>query len=156
MKFQELLEGNDLAQNAAGSVSTREGNREETNMAFVQEDPSDSVETIDLTESPEPEPTYQHSVILPSAIQANNSLAQPKLFKHARQRLQGAAASVPQTAPCKRIQSYKTLRDFYTLLDKIERTSYVGALFLEAYAEKLRDDMCKSCWFRHNVQCDLF
>jgi hypothetical protein len=55
-----------------------------------------------------------------------------------------------------RIVSYKTLQDFYTLLDKIERTSYVGALFLEAYAEKLRDDMCKDCWVKHNVNLDMF
>jgi hypothetical protein len=58
--------------------------------------------------------------------------------------------------PPKRIRSYKSLQDFYSLLDKIERTSYVGALFLEAYAEKLRDDMCKSCWLKHNINLDLF
>jgi hypothetical protein len=52
--------------------------------------------------------------------------------------------------------SYKTLQDFYTLLDRIERTSYVGAVFLEAYAEKLSDDMCKDCWFKHNVKLDMF
>jgi hypothetical protein len=50
-----------------------------------------------------------------------------------------------------RIISYRTLQDFYALLDKIERTSHVGALFLEAYAERLRDDMCKDCRFKHNV-----
>ncbi|KAH7383171.1 hypothetical protein BKA66DRAFT_90691 [Pyrenochaeta sp. MPI-SDFR-AT-0127] len=55
-----------------------------------------------------------------------------------------------------RIVSYKTLQDFYCLLDRIERTSYVGALFLEAYAEKLRDDMCQTCWFKHNVKLDCF
>lgn len=49
------------------------------------------------------------------------------------------------------IVSYKTLQDFYSLLDQIERTSYVGALFLEAYAERLRDDMCKDCWFKRYV-----
>ncbi|KAL1600386.1 hypothetical protein SLS60_006771 [Paraconiothyrium brasiliense] len=51
----------------------------------------------------------------------------------------------------RRILSYKTLPDFYSLLDQIERTSYVGALFLEAYAERLRDDMCKNCWFERYV-----
>lgn len=54
------------------------------------------------------------------------------------------------------IVSYRTLQDFYTLLDQIERTSYVGALFLEAYAERLRDDMCRTCWFEHNVKLDRF
>jgi hypothetical protein len=38
----------------------------------------------------------------------------------------------------------------------MERTSYVGTLFLEAYAERLRDDMCKSCWLKHNIRLDLF
>ncbi|KAF2130230.1 hypothetical protein P153DRAFT_365860 [Dothidotthia symphoricarpi CBS 119687] len=67
------------------------------------------------------------------------------------------SASSPSTGdPNKRITSYKTLQDFYSLLDRIERTSHVGALFLEAYAEKLRDDMCRSCWFKHNVRLDVF
>lgn len=52
--------------------------------------------------------------------------------------------------------SYKTLQGFYKLLDKIERTSYVCAKFLEAYAEKLRDDLCKDCWFKRNVNLDLY
>ncbi|KAF1845488.1 uncharacterized protein K460DRAFT_366363 [Cucurbitaria berberidis CBS 394.84] len=56
----------------------------------------------------------------------------------------------------KRIMSYQTLQDFYSLLDRIERTSYVAAWFLEAYAEKLRDDMCQDCWFDHNVKVDVF
>lgn len=60
------------------------------------------------------------------------------------------------TSTSKRITSYKTLQDFYSLLDRIERTSYVGALFLEAYAEKLRDDTCQKCWFNHNVKLDFF
>ena len=49
---------------------------------------------------------------------------------------------------------YSTLQDFYSLLDKIERTSFVGALFLEAYAEYLYDDLCGDCWFKHNVVSD--
>lgn len=64
--------------------------------------------------------------------------------------------SIQGTTPSRRIESYKSLQDFYSLLDKIERTSYVGALFLEAYAEKLRDDMCKSCWLKHNINLDFF
>jgi hypothetical protein len=52
----------------------------------------------------------------------------------------------------RRIVSYRTRQDFYSLLDRIERTSYVGALFLEAYAERLRDDMCKDCWFKRYVE----
>ncbi|KAF2830718.1 hypothetical protein CC86DRAFT_367419 [Ophiobolus disseminans] len=70
-----------------------------------------------------------------------------------------SSVSAPTVAPPqvpRKIQSYKTLQEFYSLLDKIERTSYVGALFLEAYAVKLRDDMCKGCWLKHNIQLDLF
>ncbi|KAH7396544.1 hypothetical protein DE146DRAFT_614392 [Phaeosphaeria sp. MPI-PUGE-AT-0046c] len=145
MSFQELLEGSDLVQNAAESDSVREKNEEGSYMASVQVGSLDLVETIDLTELLEPGPTYRSSVALPSAIQANSALARAKL----------TAGSFPDREPCKRIQSYKTLHDFYSLLDKIERTSYVGALFLEAYAEKLCDDMCKSRWFRHNVLSDL-
>jgi hypothetical protein len=36
------------------------------------------------------------------------------------------------------VVNYRSLLDFYALLDQIERTSYVGALFLEAYAEERR------------------
>jgi hypothetical protein len=42
--------------------------------------------------------------------------------------------------------SFETLADFYYLLDRIERTSYVGSRFLEAYAEYLSDDICSDCW----------
>jgi hypothetical protein len=51
----------------------------------------------------------------------------------------------------KKIISYKTLQDFYCLLDQIERTSWVGALFLEAYAEHLSIDMCRDCWLKRNI-----
>lgn len=62
---------------------------------------------------------------------------------------------VPSPQDDKRITSYKTLQDFYSLLDQIERTSYVGALFLEAYAEHLRDDACRDCWLKHNVVVEV-
>ncbi|KAK3717643.1 hypothetical protein LTR37_005710 [Vermiconidia calcicola] len=45
----------------------------------------------------------------------------------------------------------QTLQDFYSVLDELERTSPMGARFLEAYAERLRDEVCKHCWFRHNI-----
>lgn len=59
----------------------------------------------------------------------------------------GHSSSTPAAQPS-RIQ---TLHDFYSVLDKVERTSPMGAKFLEAYAERLRDEACKDCWFRHNV-----
>lgn len=46
-----------------------------------------------------------------------------------------------------RICSYDTLQDFYSLLDKIERTSPMGARFLKAYADRLHTETCSSCWF---------
>jgi hypothetical protein len=86
--------------------------------------------------------------------------------KHSTNSSASTALSIRSPAPVtahtlsisddKCIVSYKTLQDFYTLLGRIERTSYAGALFLEAYAEQLRDDMCKDCWFKHNVKLDMF
>ena len=57
----------------------------------------------------------------------------------------------PSPAPQSKID---TLQDFYTVLDKLERTSPMAARFLEAYAERLRDEVCKDCWFKHNVLDD--
>lgn len=47
--------------------------------------------------------------------------------------------------------SYETLSDFYSILDKIEKTSPVAARYLEAYAERLHVDACKSCWFKNTI-----
>jgi hypothetical protein len=69
---------------------------------------------------------------------------------------QPATDSTSQSYRSKRIVSYRSLQDFYSLLDQIERGSYVGALFLEAYAERLRKDMYKDCWFNHNVRLDIY
>jgi hypothetical protein len=48
----------------------------------------------------------------------------------------------------------QTLQDFYSLLDKLERTSPMAARFLEAYAERLRDEVCGECWLSHVVLDD--
>ena len=74
----------------------------------------------------------------------------------AMQHSHSATNATTSSSRSNRIVSYRSLQDFYTLLDQIERTSYAGALFLEAYAERLRDDMCKDCWFAHNVRLDVF
>ena len=47
-----------------------------------------------------------------------------------------------------------SLQDFYSVLDKLERTSGMGFMFLEAYAERLRDEVCRDCWLRSNVLSD--
>jgi len=48
--------------------------------------------------------------------------------------------------------SCRTLPEFYSMLDKIERTSYVGARYLEAYAEYLQNtDSCSNCWFEKRM-----
>jgi len=57
------------------------------------------------------------------------------------------------TPPAMRIR-INTMQDFYTVLDKLERTSGMSARFLEAYAERLRDEVCMDCWFKHNVLDD--
>ncbi|OJD31281.1 uncharacterized protein BKCO1_5000014 [Diplodia corticola] len=48
----------------------------------------------------------------------------------------------------------RSLPEFYALLDAIERTSYVGAQYLEAYAEHLHSDCCEDCWWSHNIATD--
>lgn len=44
--------------------------------------------------------------------------------------------------------SFRTLQEFYSLLDEIERTSYVGSRYLEMYAEYLHKECCNECWIR--------
>ncbi|TLD24582.1 hypothetical protein E2P81_ATG11918 [Venturia nashicola] len=44
--------------------------------------------------------------------------------------------------------SFRTLKEFYSLLDDIERTSYVGSRYLEMYAEYLHKERCNECWLR--------
>jgi hypothetical protein len=124
------------------------------------------IETIDLTSSPDTASNLaagqSHGLPTPpsSLSMATEDLRKAPTyhgaFSSAASRATPATKSPLVLALPQRIESYKTLQDFYSLLDKIERSSYVGALFLEAYAEKLRDDMCKSCWFKHNVNLDLF
>jgi hypothetical protein len=44
-----------------------------------------------------------------------------------------------------------SLLDFYGSLDKIERTSPMSVRFLEAYAERLHDEVCGKCWFEQSI-----
>lgn len=132
----------------------------------VPRNASELIETIDLTSSPDIalDLTTGQSHGLPtppsSLPKATENLSEVPTyhgaFSSAASRATPTTKSPLVPALPQRIESYKTLQDFYTLLDKIERSSYVGALFLEAYAEKLRDDMCKSCWFKQNINLDLF
>jgi hypothetical protein len=95
----------------------------------------------------------------------SSSLKERKLGPAASRLLQETSENRLQPKPAETIDltkspnrvmsiNYKTLQDFYSLLDQIERTSYVGALFLEAYAERLRDDLCRECWLKHYIQTD--
>ncbi|KAI5362090.1 hypothetical protein Slin15195_G057400 [Septoria linicola] len=43
--------------------------------------------------------------------------------------------------------SFEKLSDFHSLLDRIERTSPMAVMYLDAYAERLHVDVCKNCWF---------
>jgi hypothetical protein len=128
----------------------------------VRSQTPEAIETIDLTESPKrpPKEAHRESRDLPTPSWPLSKATQD-ITQH-KSALASAAQSAPRAGSSqelfhpKRILSYKSLQDFYALLDNIERTSYVGALFLEAYAERLRDDMCKSCWLKHNINLDLF
>jgi hypothetical protein len=118
-------------------------------------------ETIDLTESPpaKSKPAFGMSKLPASFSGAgessrNNGIACGNSAEDAS--LAGPPSPPPYFDRRRRIVSYITLQEFYSLLDKIERTSYVGALFLEAYAEKLRDDLCKACWLKWNINLDLY
>lgn len=125
------------------------------------------VETIDLTDSPPPSSKGKAPIGLPTppssfAIQQQKAYEEiganlsAQTLKERNDSLAAATPTPPFFNQQRRIVSYKTLQDFYGLLDKIERTSYVGAIFLEAYAERLRDDLCKACWLKRNVNLDLY
>jgi len=61
----------------------------------------------------------------------------------------------PSQAPVKQVTAkYRSLPDFYSLLDNIERTSYIGMRFLECYAEYLQKDECTDCWFTRTMMDD--
>lgn len=71
----------------------------------------------------------------------------------------GKSAALPAPQPTTISQpearcEYQQLSDFYSLLDKIERTSPMGARFLEAYAERLHTETCKDCWFAKTILQD--
>ncbi|KAJ4360616.1 uncharacterized protein N0V89_001182 [Didymosphaeria variabile] len=169
--IQRITENEELASTsspARTSQNARKAPLSEISANARPKTPPAKVEEIDLTMPPQsalgptsegpapPLPTPPAS--LPVADNAYNrfslrgydqaSLALPGTDKEAWSGSEHASHS--SVARC--ILSYKTLPDFYSLLDQIERTSYVGALFLEAYAERLRDDMCKDCWFERYVE----
>ncbi|KAF2642763.1 hypothetical protein P280DRAFT_396460 [Massarina eburnea CBS 473.64] len=132
------------------------------------------IEEIDLTVSPDHasrkptrRPTFGISTP-PSCYSKNENKAQslpcPKSTTPSTQApsksTPGPASAVQHTQPApyfgkdRRIVSYKTLQDFYSLLDRIERTSYVGALFLEAYAERLQRVQCSNCYAQRYIDLD--
>jgi hypothetical protein len=128
-------------------------------------------ETIDLTTSPDYALNAQTAAITfdiptpPSSVselvksRASSVIPRSGVFtlQPTASDTQGKAFANNATGPPhssskhKRIISYETLSGFYSLLDRIERTSFVGALFLEAYAERLRDDMCRNCWLKRYI-----
>ncbi|KAF2091437.1 hypothetical protein K490DRAFT_60878 [Saccharata proteae CBS 121410] len=58
----------------------------------------------------------------------------------------------PAVAPSKQFGiGFRSLAELYSLLDSIERTSFVGARYLEAYAEHLAKDSCQECWSNRNI-----
>tara|TARA_R110002003_G_scaffold878_17_gene21815 strand:- start:14117 stop:14875 length:759 start_codon:yes stop_codon:yes gene_type:complete len=157
-----------LQSKALASTSVHKPTRETLDVITRHHTP-EPIATIGLTESPEPLskrpntklpglptpqsslPKFGHVSTMSSRVNLNTVRQQDGLAPSGL-----GARSVAEPAPCsptvnRCIKSYTSLQDFYSLLDRIERTSYVGAVFLEAYAEKLRDDMCRSCWLKHNI-----
>jgi hypothetical protein len=175
LSLQNMLDENhhiNSMPNALESTSELRKNEEIPESTPAREPTPKPDEVIDLTGSPEPvsrvasgashglsTPPPSLPKVVPDA--ANNNVLSAGSGQYEQVPEHHSSSEIPNgpvtTWPQpKRIQSYKSLQDFYSLLDKIERTSYVGASFLEAYAEKLRDDMCKSCWLKYNVRLDLF
>jgi hypothetical protein len=159
LDLQKLLGGGDEKSTHKTPKMREDGFRVLENKSTRPKTPE--VETIDLTDSPPPQskPTFGMPTPPSSLTKAGESIRGPStpLNHHT----EGASFARPPSPPpyfdqSRRIASYKTLQDFYGLLDKIERTSYVGAMFLEAYAEKLRDDLCKDCWLKRNINLDLY
>lgn len=109
-----------------------------------------------------------HELVLPwsSSPFASPMSQGPISHVDSHQLLSMASASTPSThqttpadvdrttsePPARPVQ--RSLPELYALLDAIERTSYVGAQYLEAYAEQLRDDLCEDCWWTHNISID--
>jgi hypothetical protein len=170
MHSQDLFseEEKDKSQTVSGSSSLPQQSQEPSSNAFGRQQTPEPIDTIDLTGSPEPasKVSSQESYELRTPPSSLPSLAhsgtRPQTIKpEIAQSNETASLQVPppttETPPSpRRIQSYKSLQDFYSLPDKIERTSYVGALFVEAYTKKLRDGMCKDCWLKHNINLDVF
>jgi hypothetical protein len=65
---------------------------------------------------------------------------------------QKAPAELPLKS--RKLFSIDTLPEFYSVLDKIERTSYVASRYLETYAEFLNRDVCTKCWHEVNILGD--
>lgn len=74
----------------------------------------------------------------------NGKQALPPLPTPPSSNMEQSAKSLPE-GPL--IRSFSSLQDFYSLMDKIERTSPMGTRFLEAYADRLHKETCESCWF---------
>ncbi|KAM3416859.1 hypothetical protein BST61_g8449 [Cercospora zeina] len=85
---------------------------------------------------------------------SSNSSQSPRVSPGGKEKLRPLSRSSPPAAAKTRECGYVTLADFYRLLDKIERTSPIGARYLEAYAERLHVDVCKDCWFQ-NTMADI-
>ncbi|CZT24970.1 uncharacterized protein RCC_10699 [Ramularia collo-cygni] len=74
----------------------------------------------------------------------NGKQAMHSLLTPPSSNLEGSSVASKGPSPT---LSYDTLQNFYSLLDKIERTSPIGARFLEAYADRLHAETCHGCWF---------
>lgn len=129
--------------------------RNMADLAFSLSTKSAHDDLVDLTGD---EPVTKQSGSGRSALQdisPNSHLAQA--VTNPADKGKSAVLPAPQQTPIAQPEAkceYQQLSEFYSLLDKIERTSPMGARFLEAYAERLHSETCKDCWYEKTILQD--
>lgn len=119
------------------------------------------VEAVDLTDSSPPpkgkatmdlaRPPYFFTLEQQKAYDETSAFLAEQMLKE-----RNDSMTVATSAQQPFLSQQRRMQDFYGLLDKIERTSFVGAIFLEAYAERLRDDLCKAYWLKRNANLNFY
>jgi hypothetical protein len=173
MNLQKMFEDEEGTVDPPGLEAHRSPDVKTLHGPRMSSQDSKNVMRIDLTDDHAPSymPTLSPTFGIPTPPSSFTNLLDKTPKSPVRKRKenvfssQSAAAPSPLSTPLSpapeanpiksmKITSYKTLQDFYCLLDQIERTSYVGALFLGAYAEHLHTDMCRDCWLKRNLALD--
>lgn len=166
MNLQKMFEEEEGTQEPP--ISRRDPNGKPPPTSLTTSGKIEGVMHIDLTGDDDDAPSHPTNLVPTFGIPTPPSSWGPTSPRKGKQSIlstpsaatQNAFASshlsAPGPSPIKsmKITSYETLQDFYSLLDQIERTSYVAAMFLEAYAEHLHIDMCRDCWLKRNIDLE--